>query len=127
MDKTEASGRSQPSSLQSFPHGEKRLLGHLGEYPVNQASAELLCSPTWPFSASVCPICEMGKCTEDWSNVGFASLCRTAERASSVVWGRSCCKGERLHTSWLRLLKRIRVCGHEVMGFRASNPDSAAS
>lgn len=51
MDKTEASGRSQPSSLQSFPHVEKRLLGCLGEYPKNQASTGLLCSPTWPFSA----------------------------------------------------------------------------
>lgn len=44
-------------------------------YPVNLGSRKQVCtqflfSPTCPFVVSVCPICEMGQCSEDWYNVG---------------------------------------------------------
>lgn len=100
-------------------------MGVWKQYPVTLASRNrvcpgLLCSPTCPFSASVCPIREMGEHTGDCGSVGTASCWRNTEKASPVcVRMQLLGKGREFRPVSSVSVKRIGICGHEVMGFGA--------
>lgn len=92
---------------------------------MNLASYNRVCpghlgSPTSPFSASVCPIHEMGGYTRDRGNVGTASCWRNTETASSVCARRQLLgRGSEFRPVSSISVGRIGICDHEVRSFGA--------